>query len=96
MQRALFALEPNESTWRGPLRSTYGYHLVLVTQVLSQMREQGLGDIPVAVGGIVPPEDAEAMKAQGVAAVFTPKDYDLTAIMAEILALVEAGEQAAA
>ena len=73
-----------------------GSHLALVTEVLNRMRDQGLGDVPVAVGGIVPPEDAEALKAQGVAAVFTPKDYDLTAIMAEILALVDAGEKEAA
>ena len=48
----------------------------------------------MVVGGIIPPEDAARLKAAGVSRVYTPKDYQLTDIMADIVALV-AGEQAA-
>ncbi len=73
-----------------------GSHLPLVAEVRHRLVAAGLGDLPLVVGGIVPPEDAEALKSQGVAAVFTPKDYDLNGIMTEILALVEEADQAAA
>ena len=73
-----------------------GSHLPLVAEVRQRLVAAGLGDVPLVVGGIVPPEDAEALKSQGVAAVFTPKDYDLNGIMTEILALVEEADQAAA
>ena len=46
------------------------------------MREEGLDDVPVVVGGIIPPEDAAALKGLGVAAVYTPKDFQLNDIMA--------------
>jgi (2R)-ethylmalonyl-CoA mutase len=59
------------------------------------MREAGLTDVPVVVGGIIPPADADALKAKGVAAVFTPKDYDLNAIMRAIVALIDGGARAA-
>lgn len=49
-----------------------GAHMVLVPRVLAALREQGLGDVLVVVGGIVPEEDAAALQAQGVAAVFGP------------------------
>jgi (2R)-ethylmalonyl-CoA mutase len=65
-----------------------GSHLALAGEVLSGLREAGLGDVPVVVGGIIPPSDAAALKAQGVAQVFTPKDYDLNRIMGEIVGLV--------
>lgn len=52
------------------------------------MREAGLLDVPVVLGGIIPESDARALAAQGVAAVFTPKDFGLTEIMAEILAQI--------
>ncbi|MEM8952305.1 MAG: protein meaA [Pseudomonadota bacterium] len=68
-----------------------GSHRPLVTGILERMRDQGLADIPVVVGGIIPPDDAEAMKAEGVARVFTPKDFDLAAIMNAIASLVEEG-----
>ena len=68
-----------------------GSHRPLVTGILERMREQGLADIPVVVGGIIPSEDAEAMKAEGVARVFTPKDFDLAAIMNAIASLVAEG-----
>ena len=73
-----------------------GSHVALVTDMLERMTRAGLGDVPVVVGGIIPPEDAEALKKAGVAAIYTPKDYDLTAIMADIVEIVErAGQKAA-
>ena len=72
-----------------------GSHLSLVADVLDRMRAAGLGHIPVVAGGIIPPEDAAALKAKGCARIFTPKDYDLTAIMADIVELV-AGQAKAA
>ncbi|RME65182.1 MAG: protein meaA, partial [Alphaproteobacteria bacterium] len=52
-----------------------GSHVPLVLDVLARMRAAGLGDVPVIVGGIIPPADAAQLKAAGVAAVYTPKDY---------------------
>ncbi len=66
-----------------------GSHMPLVTDVVDRMKELGVGDIPVIVGGIIPPEDATALKAKGVAGVYTPRDYDITAIMAEVANIVE-------
>jgi (2R)-ethylmalonyl-CoA mutase len=67
-----------------------GSHLSLVPLVLDGLREVGLADVPVVVGGIIPDSDAEVLRAGGVAAVFTPKDYDATAIMARVLDEVRA------
>ena len=72
-----------------------GSHVPLVTEVLERMRDIGLGDIPVIIGGIIPKEDEEALLAAGVARVYTPKDYDLTAIMGDIVSLLETTRQAA-
>jgi len=72
-----------------------GSHMPLVAEVLERMRKDGAGDIPVVVGGIIPPEDAARLQAMGVAAIYTPKDFQLNAIMADIVRLV-AGEQKAA
>jgi len=63
-----------------------GSHMELVPAVLEGLREQGLGEVPVVVGGIVPADDAARLQELGVAAVFTPKDFGLTGIMAGILA----------
>ncbi|MEM7685913.1 MAG: protein meaA, partial [Pseudomonadota bacterium] len=65
-----------------------GSHMELITDILTQMREQGIDDIPLVVGGIIPDEDAAALKAKGVARVYTPKDFELNRIMADITALV--------
>lgn len=65
-----------------------GSHLSLVTDVLDRMKAAGLGHIPVIAGGIIPPEDAANLLAQGCARIFTPKDYDLTTIIADIVELV--------
>jgi (2R)-ethylmalonyl-CoA mutase len=62
-----------------------GSHLSLVPDVLDRMRAAGLDDVPVIVGGIIPEGDAEALRALGVAAVFTPKDVSLTAMMGRIV-----------
>jgi ethylmalonyl-CoA mutase len=72
-----------------------GSHVSLVTDVVARMREAGL-EVPVVVGGIIPPEDASALKAAGVAAVYTPKDYELNRIMADIVRIVDDGAGKAA
>lgn len=65
-----------------------GAHLLLVPRVLDQMREAGLADVPVVVGGIISESDAQQLKQAGVASVFTPKDYDLDRIVAHLINLV--------
>ena len=52
------------------------------------MREAGVGDVPVVVGGIIPEADAEALREAGIAAVYTPKDWNLNRMMRDIIALV--------
>jgi (2R)-ethylmalonyl-CoA mutase len=64
-----------------------GSHLELMPVLLSGLREAGL-DAPVVVGGIIPPEDEKALLAQGVAAVYTPKDFELARIMDDLVTLV--------
>ena len=65
-----------------------GSHLEVIPAVIDGLRAAGAGDIPVVVGGIIPPEDGEALRAHGVAKVFTPKDFELTEIMDQILNLI--------
>jgi (2R)-ethylmalonyl-CoA mutase len=65
-----------------------GSHMELVPAVLAGLREAGLSDVPVIVGGIIPGSDARALEAQGVAAVFTPKDFGLTQIMDRIVDVI--------
>ena len=62
-----------------------GGHAELVPEVLRRLRQAGAGDIPVVVGGIIPPADAASLRAQGVAAVFTPRDFGITAIIGRIV-----------
>ena len=66
-----------------------GGHVALVAEVLEGLRRAGIGDVPVVVGGIIPPADAEALIKTGVARVYTPKDFDLTQIMRDIVAVVD-------
>ena len=73
-----------------------GSHVALVSEVMERMRRAGLDDVPVVVGGIIPAEDAETLKARGVAAVYTPKDFQLSEIMRQIVKIVAAGETEAA
>jgi (2R)-ethylmalonyl-CoA mutase len=63
-----------------------GSHMVAVPEVLAGLRAAGMTDVPVVVGGIIPEADGAALLAQGVAAVFTPKDYDATAVMGRVVA----------
>jgi len=60
----------------------------LVREVVKGLRAAGLDHVPVVVGGIIPPEDRHVLKQLGVARVYTPKDFRITAMMAEIARLV--------
>jgi len=71
-----------------------GSHLEVVPAVVDGLRAAGADDIPVVVGGIIPPGDAAALRERGVAAVFTPKDYKLTDMMDGIVDLVLAQHRA--
>jgi (2R)-ethylmalonyl-CoA mutase len=62
-----------------------GSHKELVPAVVEGLRAAGLDDVVVVVGGIIPEADAEFLMNRGVAAVFTPKDYDATAIMGRVI-----------
>jgi (2R)-ethylmalonyl-CoA mutase len=66
-----------------------GSHVSLAKDIVTRLRSVGLEGVPVVVGGIVPPEDASRLKAAGVAAVYTPKDYDMNRIMTDIVRIVE-------
>jgi (2R)-ethylmalonyl-CoA mutase len=65
-----------------------GSHMELVPDVLDLMRKEGLEDVPVIVGGIIPDSDARRLIELGVAAVFTPKDFSLTQAMTGIVAAI--------
>ena len=70
-----------------------GSHLPLVEDVVGRMKEAGL-DVPVIVGGIIPPEDAAELEKAGVAAVYTPKDFELNRIMSDVVRIVERAKRA--
>ncbi len=72
-----------------------GSHLPLVRDVVARMKAAGLGDVPVVVGGIIPKEDASALKQAGVAEVYTPKDFELNRIMSDLVRIVEGTADAA-
>ncbi len=65
-----------------------GSHLPLVADVVARMKAAGM-TMPLVVGGIIPPEDAAAMEKSGVAAVYTPKDFELNRIMSDVVRIVE-------
>jgi ethylmalonyl-CoA mutase len=65
-----------------------GSHMELVPDVLDLMKKEGLDDVPVIVGGIIPDSDARRLAELGVAAVFTPKDFSLTDAMAGIVTAI--------
>ena len=67
-----------------------GSHIALAEAVMDELRKRGL-TVPVIAGGIIPPEDAARLKAAGIAAVYTPKDFELTGIMRGVLAVAAAG-----
>ena len=66
-----------------------GSHIPLVEDLMKQMRAAGLDHIPVIVGGIIPEEDAKRLRTMGVARVYTPKDFELNTIMADIVTLAD-------
>jgi ethylmalonyl-CoA mutase len=65
-----------------------GSHMALVPQIVDKLREAGLADVPVVVGGIIPEADARALEQRGVARVYTPKDFALNNIMSNLVDLV--------
>jgi (2R)-ethylmalonyl-CoA mutase len=73
-----------------------GSHLPVVQDVIERLRAAGLHDVPVVVGGIIPADDAKALTAAGVAAVYTPKDYELNRIMTDIIRIIERRTEQAA
>jgi len=73
-----------------------GSHMELISEIMDRMRAAGLDHVPVVAGGIIPEEDAAALKAKGVARIYTPKDFELNRIMADIVALVGEGSREAA
>ena len=66
-----------------------GSHLPLVKDVISRLKEAGIEDVPVVVGGIIPPADEKLLLESGVAAVYTPKNYDLNKIMTDLAHIIE-------
>jgi (2R)-ethylmalonyl-CoA mutase len=67
-----------------------GSHAELIPEVLTALREAGAEEIPVVVGGVIPEIDATALRDAGVAAVYTPKDWDLNRTIGDIIAIVAA------
>ncbi|WP_322894111.1 MULTISPECIES: protein meaA [unclassified Yoonia] len=72
-----------------------GSHVPLVREVMTKLQAAGLGYIPVVAGGIIPDDDAIALRAMGVAKVYTPKDFELNKIMADIVTLADPRSAAA-
>jgi len=66
-----------------------GSHVALVRDVAQRMREAGLGDVPIVVGGIIPADDVNILKQCGASAVYTPKDFQLNDIMLGLVKLVD-------
>jgi len=65
-----------------------GTHVSLAREVMTELRKAGVGHVPVVVGGIIPPADAEALRRSGVARIYTPKDFDINHIMRDFVGLV--------
>jgi (2R)-ethylmalonyl-CoA mutase len=70
-----------------------GSHVALVRDVSQRMREAGMGEVPIVVGGIIPADDVNILKQCGASAIYTPKDFQLNDIMAGIVKLVDAKAQ---
>ncbi len=66
-----------------------GSHVAMTREVLAKLKAAGLAHVPVVVGGIIPPEDAAALRADGVAAIYTPKDFAINGIISDIAGVVE-------
>ncbi len=65
-----------------------GSHLSLVIEMIEKLKERGGGNIPIILGGIIPDEDRVKLKERGLAAIYTPKDYEINTIMKDIIAIV--------
>ena len=65
-----------------------GSHMTLVPEVLASLRDAGLGDVPLIVGGIIPDDDARELRRQGVAGVYTPKDFEVANIMGQLVGMI--------
>ncbi|MCF8466994.1 MAG: protein meaA [Sneathiella sp.] len=72
-----------------------GSHIPLATEVCEKLKAAGAGNIPVVVGGIIPPEDAARLKAAGVTAVYTPKDFDMAGIVIDMVDIIMKYEEVA-
>ncbi|MEM9707165.1 MAG: methylmalonyl-CoA mutase family protein [Pseudomonadota bacterium] len=72
-----------------------GSHIALVESLVAKLDAAGHGSIPLIVGGIIPDSDAEKLRDLGVAGIYTPKDFELNKIMADIVVLSDPGEIAA-
>jgi ethylmalonyl-CoA mutase len=66
-----------------------GSHVTLAHEVMKLMKDEGLSSVPLVVGGIIPPADEKLLRENGVAAVYTPKNYDLNAIMTDLAQIIE-------
>jgi (2R)-ethylmalonyl-CoA mutase len=66
-----------------------GSHLELVPEIIAGLREAGLDDVPVVLGGIIPDGDAQRLRDEGVARVFTPKDFEITDVLSQIVDAIE-------
>ena len=66
-----------------------GSHLDLVRETIAELRKAGLDDVPLVVGGIIPPEDERALRQMDVRRVYTPKDFQITDIMSDVVDLAE-------
>jgi (2R)-ethylmalonyl-CoA mutase len=69
-----------------------GSHLRLVPEVIQGLKAEGLGDVPIVVGGIIPEDDAEALRQAGVARVYTPKDFEMVKILSDMVDVAEAAQ----
>ncbi|MCR9214098.1 MAG: protein meaA [Proteobacteria bacterium] len=72
-----------------------GSHVSLATEVCERLKAAGKSDIPVVVGGIIPPDDARRLKEAGVAAVYTPKDFDMAGIIIDMVDIIMKYEEVA-
>ncbi len=67
-----------------------GSHMTLVPEVLKGLSEAGMSDVPLIVGGIIPEDDARELQKAGVAGVYTPRNFELSSIMSDVVKMIEA------
>ena len=66
-----------------------GSHIQLVAEIMSELKKNNIDNIPVIVGGIIPVEDEKILLQNGVKAIYTPKNYQMSDIMSDIVSIVE-------